>query len=209
VNRQERLALLEMLEQRVTQFRRYNDISPFRRPHEPLDLSRLIRSTLQSSSPLALADAVDALRSRTVIEMHWSDSDRWVAWVATLRSGIHVYCDSVPSEHRVLASVKRGSALEADRFFLELLAESRGHHFGIEMAGGAPVRIRTPIEDRDLLTDVFVELLEGTEAEARIGSGSGDFRVDVAGWLAGVLVAPAASARSKRYPRLRDELPDS
>jgi hypothetical protein len=209
VNRLERLALLEMLGQRVTQFRRYEDISPFRRPHEPLDLSRLVRSALQSGSHISIADAVDALRSRTVIEMHWSGSDRWVAWAATLPSGIHVYCDSVPSEHRVLASVKRGSATEADRFFLELLAESRGDCFGIEMAGGAPVRIRTPIDDRDLLTDVFVELLEGTEAEAQIGSGSGDFRVDVAGWLADVLEGPATSARPRRYPRLRDELLDS
>ena len=208
MNRQERLALLETLEQRVTQFRRYQDIWPFRRPHEPLDLSPLIRSSLASSSQTSIGDAVDALRSRTVLEMHWSDIDRWAAWAVTLTSGIHVYCDSGGAEHRVLASVKRGSAIEADRFFLELLAESRGHHFGIEMAGGAPVRVRTPIDDRDLLTDVFVELLEGTDAEDDIRSSAGDFRVDVARWLSDVLVAPPRSARSKRYPRLREELSD-
>ena len=54
----------------------------------------------------------------------------------------------------VLASAKRSNPLEADRFFLELLAESRGHHFGIEMSGTAPDRVRSSIGDREFLVDV-------------------------------------------------------
>ncbi|HTI38518.1 MAG TPA: hypothetical protein VL484_13200 [Vicinamibacterales bacterium] len=143
--------------------------------------------------------------------MSWADGGVWEAWASTLASGIHVYCDTDGTEQRVLASAKRGSAMEADRFFLELLAESRGHHFGIEMSGGAPARIRTNIDDRGFIADAFVELLEGTEAAADVsafsdGSSSSDFREDVKRWLSAVLVAPPPSPRSRRYPRLRDEV---
>jgi hypothetical protein len=206
LTRQERIALLEAIEQRVKQFHRDDDIWPFRRPHEPLDLSGLVTFTLGHPS---VSSAVDALRSRTVMEMQWPEGEKWEAWAATLASGIHVYFDSGGAEHRLLASVKRGSAVEADRFFLELLAESRGAHFGIEMRGGAPARVRTPIDDRALLTDVIVDLFEDTDAEADVREAvrepASDFRDAVDVWLSSVLVAPAASPRSKRYPRLREE----
>lgn len=205
LTRQERIALLEALEQRVRQFRRDDDIWPFRRPSEPLDFSRLVTFTLGHPST---ASAVVALRSRTVIEMQWPDGGRWEAWAVTLPSGIHVYLDTDDAEHRLLASVKRGSAVEADRFFLELLAEFRGRHFGIEMSGGAPTRVRTGIGDRTLITDVMVDLFEGTEAEAGVRGmvdvGSADFRVCVDAWLASVLIAPVDTARTRRYTRLRE-----
>jgi hypothetical protein len=205
LTRQERNALLGTLEQRVTHFRRHEDIWPFRRPHEPLDLSRLIPSPLGTRSPFPV---IDALRPRTVLTMQWSEGETWTTWAITLPSGIHVYGDSDAIEHRVLASAKRGNAMEADRFFLELLAESRGQHFGIEMSGGAPSRITTSIADRAFLAEILVDLLEGTPAEADLRSAAGDFRLDVERWLSAVLVAPPPSTRSKRYPRLRDERPD-
>lgn len=205
VTRLERIALLDALEQRVKQFRRDDDISPFRRPHDPIDLSRLVTFTLGHPS---VSSSAEALRSRTIIEMQWPEGERWEAWVATLPSNIHVYFDSDGAEHRLLASVKRGSAVEADRFFLELLAESRGGHFGIEMSGGAPARVRTIIDDREFIADVVVDLFEGTDAEsevrASVAAPAGDFRLSVDGWLASVLTAPAPSSRSKRYPRFRD-----
>lgn len=207
VTRHERIALLEALEQRVKQFHRDEDIWPFRRPHEPLDFSRLVTFTLGHPS---VSSAVDALRSRSVIEMQWPAGERWEAWVTTLPSSIHVYFDTDGSEHRLLASVKRGSAMEADRFFLELLAESRGCHFGIEMSGGAPSRVRTIIDDRALMADVLVDLFEGTDAEtdvrAAVEGPASDLRVAVDAWLSSVLVAPAPSSRSKSYPRFRDEI---
>jgi hypothetical protein len=202
------MALLEALEQRVKQFRRDDDIWPFRRPHEPLDCSTLITPAI---GDVPVASAVDALRSRTVIAMQWSENETWEAWAITLPSGIHVYADTDGVEHRLLASVKRGNAAEADRFFLELLAESGGGHFGIEMRGGAPREIRAGIDDRNFIIDVIVDLFEGTPAEqdiqAAVGTtraDSGDFRVEVERWLVGILGAPAPSRRSKRFVRFRD-----
>ena len=205
VTRQERTALLETLEQRVKQFHRDEDIWPFRRPHQPIDFSRLITFALGRD---AVSSAVEALRSRTVIEMQWRASERWEAWATTLPSSIHVYFDTDGIEHRLLASVKRGSGVEADRFFLELLAESGGRHFGIEMAGGAPTRVRTVIDDRALITDVIVDLFEGTDAEADVraaaGAAAGDFRIAAERWLSVVLTSPPPSSRSKRYARFRE-----
>jgi hypothetical protein len=171
---------------------------------------------------VSVASAIDAVRSRTVIALEWQltnppnhqftnspihQSTNWSAWAVTLPSGLHVYCDGGGGEYRLLASVKRGSAMEADRFFLELLAESRGRHFGIEMDGAAPDRIRTSIDDRAFLADVFVDLFEGTEAEAEIRARtapSADFRLDVERWLAEVLTAPSPPRRPTSYPRLRE-----
>ena len=62
----------------------------------------------------------------------------------SLASGIIVYCDDDGDEARVLASAKRGNPLEADGFFLELLAETRGQAFGMEMAGMRPFDSERP-----------------------------------------------------------------
>jgi hypothetical protein len=213
-----RARVLEALENRVKQFRSREELLPFRVPHEPLDIRALIEEALLDyPGTIAARD----LRSKTVIRFEWDDGSSWDAWVITLPSGIFVYCDSSHDETRVLASVKRGSPDEADRFFLELLAESSVEHFGIEMTGGAPDHVRTAITDREFLTDIFVELFEGTPAERSIhppSQGFGetgaattiDFRADVERWLDRVLIAPTPSKarRSrKRVKRLRDEDP--
>lgn len=210
--------MLQALETRAKQFRSREDVWPFRVPHAPLAMDALIDAALEGEG-----GTVDppALRSRVVLRMEWDDgADAWEAWALTLPSGVHLYCDSGGGETRVLASVKRGSAAEADRFFLERLGESRGHHFGIELSGSAPDRVRTSVDDRDLLADVFVDLFEDTPAQAalqktarrvpaQLGSPAGghDFRADVARWLDVVAPArPSASARPgrRRPPRLRD-----
>jgi hypothetical protein len=147
--------------------------------------------------------------------MQWPDGQVWQAWAIALPSGIIVYCDDDGEETRILASVKRGNPLEADGFFLELLAETRGEAFGMEMAGGAPERVRTSIADRAFLTDVFVELFEDTNAAVSIIADSGrtddrhgrDFRSDVEGWLAKRLVASTASRSPRRQMRRRDAEP--
>lgn len=210
-----RTRVLETLEARIKQFRSREEVSPFRVPHEPLLLDAIVREALEGGG-----DRVDEgdLRTRTVIRFEWVDSGTWDAWAIVLPSGVTAFCDSDGEETRVLASLKRGSAEEADRFFLELLAESRGHELGIEMAGAAPDRVRTYITDRAFLTDVFVELCEGTRAErsiqravARRSSAAGgadprDFRSEVERWLDLVLVTPTPSKARRRKPRrLRDE----
>jgi hypothetical protein len=191
--RQERLKTLESLEARAKQFRGREAIWPFRVPHEPL------------------AFDASALQPRVVLRLEWPES-AWELWSIALPSGILLYCDSDGHESRVLASVKRGSPSEADGFFLERLAESRGELFGIEMTGPPPGRVRSSIGDRDFLADVFVELFEGTEvsfrlkAEATEGSAEAtedawDFRADVVRWLDRVLVAPPMT---RRQPRIVD-----
>lgn len=214
-----RAHVLESLDTRVRQFRSRDELRPFRVPHEPLDLQTLIDDALVDAGGRLEADS---LRSRGVIRLEWDAGSSWDAWVINLPSGVFLYCDSDGHETRVLASVKRGSSEEADRFFLELLAESSGGYFGIEMAGGAPDRVRTFITDRAFLADVFVELFEGTEAERSIHrslsqlaqphrdplteTDGKDFRADVERWLDHVLIAPTPSrVRRKRPKRLREE----
>ena len=135
-NRQGRLRVIEALELRVKQFRGRDDIWPFRVPHEPLDLGEIIDRALAGEGAIDR----DALRSRTVLELLW-DSHRWELWVVALPSGILLYCDSGGDETRILASAKRGNPGEADGFFLERLAESRGSA-GIAMSGPAGPRAR-------------------------------------------------------------------
>ena len=189
MNRAARLKAIDALEQRAKQFRARDEIWPFRVPHDPIGF-----------------DPAD-LRRRTVLRMEWP-AGAWELSTIALPSGILLYCDSDGRESRILASVKRGNPAEADGFFLERLAESRGHQFGIEMAGPPPARVRSSIGDREFLTDIFVELFEGTEGEVSFrprtdatGSEKKDFRADVARWLETVLTAPAAA---KRQPRLAD-----
>src|SRR5437763_9640416 len=217
-----RLRVLESLERWAKQFRSYEDVWPFRLPHDPLRLDDIIRESLADDG--AALEAA-ALRARSVLRMEFPDGAIWEAWVIALPSGITLYCDSDGDETRVLASSRRSNPVEADRFFLELLAESRGRHFGIEMSEEAPDRVRTSIGDRDFLVDVFLELLEGTAAEQSIrhrlrpegeagesgqtADGS-DFRADVEHWLMHALVLPpsASSRPGRRRPRrLRDEIP--
>ncbi len=214
-----RLRVLEALEERAKQFRSREDLWPFRVPHEPLLLEPIVDEALDGGSL-----GRQALRSRTVLRMEWDasagEAHGWEAWVIVLPSGISVYCDSDPHETRILASARRSNPVETDRFFLELLAESRGHHFGMEMSGAAPERVRASIGDRDFLVDVFVELFEGTAAEASIHRHllrgrdrerqlhGRDFRTEVARWLEDVLVSlpHAASRAARRRPRrLRDQ----
>ena len=196
--RQQRVRVLEALERRVKQFRSREGIWPFRVPHEPLELEDIIRNALDGDPRIP----VDALRTRTVLELGW-DSHRWDLWVLALPSGLLLYCDSDGTETRVLASARRGNPGEADGFFLERLAQSRGHEFGIEMTGPPPERVRSSIGDREFLADVFVELFEGTDAELAFGRPprDGDFRAAIVAWLDEVLTAPPAG---RRQPRLRD-----
>jgi hypothetical protein len=219
MNRQRllRLRVLELLEQRAKQFRSREELWPFRVPHEPLLLDSLIEEALEGGSLPS-----DALRSRNVLRLEWPGAETggdhsWEAWVATLPSGVSLYCDTDPDESRILASVKRANPAEADRFFLELLAESRGHYFGLDLSGTAPDRVRSPLRDPEFLVDVFVELFEGTAAEAAIHGGADrhlvqpdnlgrDFRREVQGWLGHVLAgSPDRPREGRRRPRrLRD-----
>jgi hypothetical protein len=199
--RQARLAVLQAVERRVKQFRTHENLFTFRVPHEPLDLDEIVRDALVDA-PVRVVP--DDLRSRTVVEMTFEGGHRWEAWAISFASGVHVYCDDDGHETRVLASLRRGNPGEADRFFLELLAETHGHAFGIEMGGALPEQVRTPIDDREFLGDVFIELFEGTAAERALRARGGDFRVDVVRWLERVLVAPPSRGR-RTFKRLRDD----
>src|SRR5262245_32255339 len=188
---------MEALELRAKQFRPREGIWPFRVPHDPLDLHDVIHAVLAADG--GRLDP-DALRSRTVLRLSW-DRHEWELWVIALPSGILLYCDDDGHETRILASARRGNPGEADGFFLERLAQSHGHDFGIEMAGPAPDRVRCSIGDREFLAEVFVELFEGTDAEGSLRAGSGDFHADVVRWLGEVLTAPPPG---RRQPRVRE-----
>ena len=216
-SRQQRVRALEALELRAKQFRSRDGTWPFRLPHDPLDLLDIIEAAaLDGERPIDPA----SLRARTVLSFSWHAADgsateehSWELWVIALPSGILIYCDSDGHETRILASARRGNPGEADGFFLERLAETRGHLFGIEMAGAVPDRVRSSIGDREFLADVFVELFEGTDAESALSAecalaeraapgGSNDFRIAVVIWLDRVLTAPPPG---RRQPRLRDQ----
>src|ERR671913_675056 len=82
-----------------------------------------------------------------------------------------------------LASGRRDSEIDTDRHLLELLSESAGEHFGIEMDGGPPSRVRSNLSDGALVVDFFVNLFEvlGMEEDVRAAGRSvpsGDFRDD-------------------------------
>ena len=197
------MRVLEALELRVKQFRSRDGLWPFRVPHEPLDLEDLVDRALDSERRVDIG----ALRSRTVLELAW-DGHRWELWVLTLPSGILLYCDSDGRETRILASAKRGNPGEADGFFLERLAQSRGHEFGIEMAGPPPDRVRSSIADRELLAEVFVDLFEGSDSEQALRGDSrdGDFHAVVVRWLEQVLTGPPPG---RRLPRVDEHDPFS
>ena len=202
LNRHHRVRLLQSLEQSIRQFRTRPEIWPLRVPAAPIAFDALATRVLG-----ARVDPF-ALRSRTLLRLEWPSGDTWELWVIALPSGVLIYCDGDGHETRILASAKRGNPGEADGFFLERLAETRGHLFGIEMAGAVPDRVRSSIGDRDFLADVFVELFEGTEAEPIISAecsvpgAANDFRTAVVIWLDRVLTAPPPG---RRQPRLRDQ----
>jgi hypothetical protein len=195
--------VLEALQARARQFRAREELWPLRVPREPVPMDDVIVGALPDDhrdfDPFTL-------RSRTLLRLAWgrSECDRrdgrsgidseWEAWVITLPSGVKLYCDSGEDETRILASGGRNDGDESDRLFLRLLSESAGQHFGIEMSGGAPTRVRSSIADRAFLVDLFVNLFEVTETEDSVRHAlqdraaaeprdTSDFRFDVECWL--------------------------
>jgi hypothetical protein len=181
-DRQNRVRVLQAIEQTVQQFRTRQPLWPLRVPNEPLSLDALIERVLAG----ARFDPI-SLRARTLLWLRWDDGASWELWVIALPSGLKLYCDTGAGETRMLATGRRDSEIETDRLFLELLSESGGEHFGIEMSGGPPSMVRSPIDDRELVVHFFVNLFEvaGMEEEIRalVGSRHEDFRVDVERWL--------------------------
>ena len=193
--RQQRVRVLEALETRIKQFRRREALWPLRVPHEPLLLEDVIEEALGENH--RRFDPA-TLRSRTLLQLAWDDNSTWEVWVTVLPSKLKVFCDSSHGETRVLASGGKNEGDETDRLFLELLGESGGQHFGIEMSGGAPSRVRSSIADRTFLIDVFVNLFEVSSMEAAIRDSTTephsppnahdlDFRGDVERWLSRVM----------------------
>ncbi|HVL66915.1 MAG TPA: hypothetical protein VM364_06600 [Vicinamibacterales bacterium] len=185
--RQHRVRVVQALERTVKQFRTREEIWPLYAPREPVSMDAVIRQALDGASfdPLTL-------RARTLLWLAWPDGATWELWLTALPSGLKLYCDTGGDETRMLATGRRDSEIETDRLFLELLAESAGQAFGIAMAGGPPSRVRSSLEDRDLLVDFFAALFEeeGLEAEIRREvPASDDFRADVAVWLERALKA--------------------
>jgi hypothetical protein len=191
--RQSRVRVLAAIEDRVRQFRRREELWPLRVPVEPILLGDVVAQALGSGT-----GAFDpaALRSRPLLYFEWPDGSTWTAWVLGLPSGLKAYGDTSHDEIRILASGGRNEGDASDRAFLELLAESAGGHFGIEMGGGAPSRVRSAIADREFLIEMLVNLFELTGAEASIrrqldATAAGplppepgwDFRHDVEAWL--------------------------
>lgn len=181
-DRQNRVRVLQALEASVKQFRTRQELWPLRVPRDPVSLDELVARTLAG----AVFDPL-SLRARTLLWLEWPDGATWELWVIALRSGLKLYCDTGGGETRLLASGRRDSEIETDRHLLELLSESAGEHFGIEMDGGPPSRVRSNLADRALVVEFFVNLFEvlGIEAEIRgvIADRHDDFRLDVEQWL--------------------------
>lgn len=191
--RQKRVRVLQTLERRARQFRSRHELWPLRVPHEPVPLEDVIEEALPDDYR---SFQTITLRSRTILGLAWDDGSRWDAWVVALPSGLQLYCDS-NGEERILASARRDAeGGDIDRFFLELLADSAGEHFGIETSGVAPSRVRSSLTDRAFLVELFVDLFEVTGAEESVrallqtrerpspaDAGGHDFRNDVERWL--------------------------
>jgi len=192
--RQARVQVLEELERQARTFRTDEDLYPLRVPRAPLSLHDVIARARPAARPVL--DPL-ALRQRALLRLDWDDGSAWELWVAVLPSGLKLFCDSGDEESRVLASGGRHAGDDTDRQFLEMLSESGGHRFGIEMSGGAPARVRTPIADREFLTELFVHLFEMAGAEdsvraalarvQRLPPDRSDFRADVEAWLSHAL----------------------
>jgi hypothetical protein len=181
-DRQNRVRVLAAIDQAVRQFRTREELWPLRVPAAPLSLDDLVRRATEGAplDPLAL-------RARTLLWLQWESGDTWELWIIALPSALKLYCDTGGGETRMLATGRRDSEIETDRLLLELLSESAGVHFGIEMTGGAPVMVRSPLEDRALVVAFFVNLFEvlGMEEEIRglVADRHDDFRADVEDWL--------------------------
>jgi len=186
--------VVEMLERRVKQFRRREELWPIRVPPEPIALDDVIEEALGDDS--SRFDPAP-LRNRTLLQLEWGDGARWEVWAIALPSKTKLYCDSDGEEIRLLASGGRNEGDENDRVFLQILADTGGEAYGIESSGGAPVRVRSSITDRAFLVEFFVNLFEVTGAEASVRSAIGphdrdagdDFQQDVEEWLATTLNA--------------------
>ena len=181
-DRQNRVRVMQALEEAVKQFRTRQELWPLRVPREPIAFDALAARTIDKTfDPLSL-------RSRTLLWLEWPDGATWELWVIALPSGLKLYCDTGGGETRLLASGRRDSEIETDRHLMELLSESAGEHFGIEMDGGPPSRVRSNLTDGTLVVDFFVNLFEvlGMEEEVRtvLGDRRADFRLDVENWLA-------------------------
>jgi hypothetical protein len=181
-DRRNRVRVLQALEESVKQFRTRKELWPLRVPRDPVSLDDLVARAGAGAAfdPLTL-------RARTLLWLEWPDGATWELWVIALPSGLKLYCDTGAGETRLLASGRRDSEIETDRHLLELLSESAGEHFGLEMDGGPPARVRSNLEDRALVVEFFVNLFEvlGMEAEIRrvIADRHDDFRLDVEQWL--------------------------
>jgi hypothetical protein len=181
-DRQNRVRVLQALEEAVKQFRTRHELWPLRVPRDPVSLDDLVARTLAGAAfdPLTL-------RARTLLWLEWPDGATWELWVIALPSGLKLYCDTGAGETRLLASGRRDSEIDTDRHLLELLSDSAGEHFGIEMDGGPPSRVRSNLADRALVVEFFVNLFEvlGMEDEVRavIADRHHDFRLDVEQWL--------------------------
>jgi hypothetical protein len=181
--RDQRGRVLRAIEGAVRQFRTRKELWPLRVPAEPLVLDAIVRRAL--GDEISRFDT-KTLRSRSLLSLAWDDGSRWELWTLTLDSGVRLYCDTSQDESRILASARRDSEIDPDRLFLELLSESGGEMFGIGLEGGPPSRVRSTIDDRQMLVDFFVNLFEvsGMEEEIRADAlRSEDFRTDVQRWL--------------------------
>ena len=192
--RQLRVRVLAALDARVKQFRPREELWPLRVPGNPILLDAIVEQALGDDRRRF---EIGSLRSRLLLHLGWEDGSRWDAWVTVLPSGFKLYCDSSDEETRVLASGGRNEGDDSDRAFLELLSESAGRHFGIEMSGGAPSSVRSSITDREFLVDLFVNLFEVTGMEESVRTqlarrashradapaASRDFRAEVGVWL--------------------------
>ena len=193
--RLQRTRVFDALQQRAREFRTREELWPLRVPRAPLLFDEVLARALPDAH---LGFDVKSVRARTLLRLEWDGGGIWDAWVIVLPSRLKLYCDSDEEETRILASGGPNEGSESDRAFLQLLAESGGRHFGIEMAGGAPSQVRSSIEDRRFLVEVFLNLFEVTGTEesvrralaapgARVPADDGvlgaDFRTDVERWL--------------------------
>jgi hypothetical protein len=194
--RQLRSRLLDALEREVKQFRTREGLHPLRVPSDPILFDDVVAKALGDDGWLEPR----TVRSRTVLRLEWDDGSGWELWVIVLPSGVKLFCDSGEDESRILASGGRNLGVATDRLFLELLSASAGEAFGIEMSGmaAAPARVRSSIDDRAFLVDVFVNLFEETAIEDSIRAAWGtkpdldttigrDFRGEIERWLDAVL----------------------